>query len=807
MTNQELNLIEAQILFDVSNSKPFTAKKEPHQEITISQAKDGPAENAYNKSETNNTKNNWANNQNSNVTWQRSTQHEKNKIPFNNINKYDPKNNKNFEEINDKISSAKNTINNQNLVQATNNQNALKALANATPTSSTLTDQPNNVAKETLKSAADQIAERNRIDKIETDKKNQEIWEDIQAKKANGTSVGQQQQQKEEEIEPTTSGIHNKNMNEIKELNLENNAKAIENSGAITTKEEKDTLKESKRLTKDIDTMYKKGRKSGILSKLNPFNGYVGLGKTGMFAGAALGAIMQHKKNMDKWRAQAQYNAMIGLPPPPKPGLVGSLAWGALKGGVTGAVVGNVVKNTVGKGLHNSMIQSQKNDMVQSEEYQDMVNKAKTNAGVLQNIINQGQSRPDLQQKVGNILAQAGDKGLTQENAEYITNNPGLANRLGIQTNIWNNIPNTKIPGVSRAVKWGKQAHLMGTYGPQNFNMHDYLMDLYETNKYLYQCFSIAEDLEENAVLEMEELTELYNAYATLHEPDNNVSLKAFLDECLIFPNTFVPYVRELVITNKKINYLDNLDTLNELNFSEIQVAPSLVDDFREESKKYQKYCDMYQLYKEHLNPTVDEQTFITRCRNYPSYYDYVKEKISYNLIYKVDQVAYEFFAKTAGGDNIGTTQMPENVKIEGAPGNQEVIDNALANGQDPETADTQNQLSARKGVKQQEVVDAQKEQNDQNQIAEKEAMAKQTIENAKAKANAKQQKTVAKRQQVTKKLNAEGKDYPPEVLAQKRQEITNLNLKEQQIKANLNAKINQANDKLEEFKNKKESK
>ena len=800
MTNQELNLIEAQILFDVSNSKPFTAKKGPHQEITISQAKDGPAENVYNKSKTDNAKNNWTNNQNSNVTWQRSTQHEKNKIPFNNINKYDPKNNKNFEEINDKISSAKNTINNQNSVQATNNQNALRALANATPTSSNPTSQPNNVVKETLKSAADEIAERNKRDKIETDKKNQEVWEDIQAKKANGTSVGQQQQQKEEEeTKPTTSEIHNKNMEEVKGLNLKNNAKAIENSGAITTKEEKDTLKESKRLTKDIDTMYKKGRKSGILNKLNPFNGYVGLGKTGMYAGAALGAMMQYKKNMDKWRAQAQYNAMMGLPPPPKPGLVGSLAWGAIKGGATGAVVGNLAKVTVGKGLHGSMIQSQRDDMVQSDKYQDMVNKAKTNAGVLQNIINQGPNRPDLQQKMANINQAAANKQLTINDADFLAQNPHL-------------IINKQINGQNPTIKPAPIFTNPGgwysyKYGAQNFNMHDYLMDLYETNKYLYQCFSIAEDLEENAVLEMEELTELYNAYATLHEPDNNVSLKAFLDECLIFPNTFVPYVRELVITNKKINYLNNLDTLNELNFSEIQVTPSLVDDFREESKKYQKYCDMYQLYKEHLNPTVDEQTFITRCRNYPSYYDYIKEKISYNLIYKVDQVAYEFFAKTAGGDNIGTTQMPENVKIEGAPGNQEVIDNALANGQDPETADTQNQLSARKGVKQQEVVDAQKEQNDQNQIAEKEAIAKQTVENAKAKANAQQQKTVAKRQQVTKKLNAEGKDYPPEVLAQKRQEITNLNLKEQQIKANLNAKINQANDKLEEFKNKKESK
>ena len=537
----------------------------------------------------------------------------------------------------------------------------------------------------------------------------------------------------------------------------------------------KDNIKAGDKQFRQAKNLYEKGH-TGRLS-LNPFRGYWGLGKTGAAAGMVLGALAQHKRAMDNWRVAAQQAAMMGLPPPPKPGMLGSLAWGAVKGGVTGAALGNLAKISVGRGIQKNMIANQKEAMLENPEYVGRMRAAEANYRNAQNVIDDASSgrTKSYIDYLGTTLTNGGK--INQQDWDWIQKNRNALD----DANIYREYPELSRVA-NRPINVPSDMHKQRYVAFSNQDMKDILLEQYNTSKYLQQCFSLYEELEYKTQSKMDDLVELYNAYISIGG-EEEPPLKAFLEECIIYHDSFIPYLKQLVSNNMAKEYI-----------SMLEFSVEGMGLFDEDKKLLDEHRELYRLYKQLYGTMLDEGSFLYKLKQYPDFDRYIRAKLVMKIFYTNQPVQ---FAITSHGNTIASVEMPDNVNIASPiPGNNEVV-------MDNDTFNTQAQLKGKKDNKDQEINQAQQKQQNQAKVQEAEQKAKIKIEQERQKAQINKAKTVAKRNQKIEELSRDKNKLPNEVIAAKGKEITGLNLKEQAIMNKMNDKISQTNAKVEEKKQK----
>ena len=537
----------------------------------------------------------------------------------------------------------------------------------------------------------------------------------------------------------------------------------------------KDNIKAGDKQFRQAKNLYEKGH-TGRLS-LNPFRGYWGLGKTGAAAGMVLGALAQHKRAMDNWRVAAQQAAMMGLPPPPKPGMLGSLAWGAVKGGVTGAALGNLAKISVGRGIQKNMIANQKEAMLENPEYVGRMRAAEANYRNAQNVIDDASSgrTKSYIDYLGTTLTNGGK--INQQDWDWIQKNRNALD----DANIYREYPELSRVA-NRPINVPSDMHKQRYVAFSNQDMKDILLEQYNTSKYLQQCFSLYEELEYKTQSKMDDLVELYNAYVSIGG-EEEPPLRAFLEECIIYHDSFIPYLKQLVSNNMAKEYI-----------SMLEFSVEGMGLFDEDKKLLDEHRKLYKLYKQLYGTMLDEGSFLYKLKQYPDFDRYIRAKLVMKIFYTNQPVQ---FAITSHGNTIASVEMPDNVNIASPiPGNNEVV-------MDNDTFNTQAQLKGKKDNKDQEINQAQQKQQNQAKVQEAEQKAKIKIEQERQKAQINKAKTVAKRNQKIEELSKDKNKLPNEVIAAKGKEITDLNLKEQTIMNKMNDKISQTNAKVEEKKQK----
>lgn len=541
----------------------------------------------------------------------------------------------------------------------------------------------------------------------------------------------------------------------------------------------KDNIKAGDKQFRQAKNLYEKGHvgSRNPFKALNPFKGYWGLGKTGAAAGMVLGALAQHKRAMDNWRVAAQQAAMMGLPPPPKPGMLGSLAWGAVKGGVTGAALGNLAKISVGRGIQKNMIANQKEAMLENPEYVGRMRAAEANYRNAQNVIDDASSgrTKSYIDYLGTTLTNGGK--INQQDWDWIQKNRNALD----DANIYREYPELSRVA-NRPINVPSDMHKQRYVAFSNQDMKDILLEQYNTSKYLQQCFSLYEELEYKTQSKMDDLVELYNAYISIGG-EEEPPLKAFLEECIIYHDSFIPYLKQLVSNNMAKEYI-----------SMLEFSVEGMGLFDEDKKLLDEHRELYRLYKQLYGTMLDEGSFLYKLKQYPDFDRYIRAKLVMKIFYTNQPVQ---FAITSHGNTIASVEMPDNVNIASPiPGNNEVV-------MDNDTFNTQAQLKGKKDNKDQEINQAQQKQQNQAKVQEAEQKAKIKIEQERQKAQINKAKTVAKRNQKIEELSRDKNKLPNEVIAAKGKEITDLNLKEQAIMNKMNDKISQTNAKVEEKKQK----
>lgn len=485
----------------------------------------------------------------------------------------------------------------------------------------------------------------------------------------------------------------------------------------------------------------------------NVKNGW-GIQKYAALGGAVFGAISKYKADLERWEYECQRAAAEGRPMPKKPSLAGSMAMGAAGGGAAGFMVGGVGKH-VFKGVDQNLKAQGRNkslnrflekrglteqNLIEKDTWKNMDDSARkqwANKEIKSNI----QKGNTAVKKYANILSKGGT--LTLEQVNYMRELQRSDAGLSILKNFF---PGQDISKVLEDARYKASA-------------------FFSNVAYVAQCFSIMEDLRADTENKITEYKELYDFY-TLHMNEEPMDVNSFLRECFDYPS-FCHYIREamqLFIEKELTTFADVFPTMIGNGHINNVVA---------------NYKVMYKDYQDTIGTNLDPQEFIERCIMYPSYVDYIYQKIKRTKLLKL---GLQSFAQ------VGTTSLPQNVKING-----ETIDtteDGLPDAKNLESMNNQNSLQTKEQQAKARQAQLQKQKEDQQKQQQIEANKANYAKTMNAKMEDKINKLSQKKASIAKNIGKNASDMQVGQLAQEKQKVTDLNLKIQQVKADTKNKI-----------------
>lgn len=485
----------------------------------------------------------------------------------------------------------------------------------------------------------------------------------------------------------------------------------------------------------------------------NVKNGW-GIQKYAALGGAVFGAISKYKADLERWEYECQRAAAEGRPMPKKPSLAGSMAMGAAGGGAAGFMVGGVGKH-VFKGVDQNLKAQGRNkslnrflekrglteqNLIEKDTWKNMNDSARkqwANKEIKSNI----QKGNTAVKKYANILSKGGT--LTLEQVNYMRELQRSDAGLSILKKIF---PGQDISKVLEDARYKASA-------------------FFSNVAYVAKCFSIIEDLRADAENKIAEYKELYDFY-TLHMNEEPMDVNSFLRECFDYPS-FCHYIREamqLFIEKQLTTFAD--------------VFPSMISNGHI-NNVVANYKAMYKDYQDTIGTNLDPQEFIERCVMYPSYVDYIYQKIKRTKLLKL---GLQSFAQ------VGTTSLPQNVKINGE--NIDTTEEGLPDAKNLESMNNQNSLQTKEQQAKARQAQLQKQKEDQQKQQQIEANKANYAKTMNAKMEDKINKLSQKKASIAKNIGKNASDMQVGQLAQEKQKVTDLNLKIQQVKADTKNKI-----------------
>lgn len=485
----------------------------------------------------------------------------------------------------------------------------------------------------------------------------------------------------------------------------------------------------------------------------NVKNGW-GIQKYAALGGAVFGAISKYKADLERWEYECQRAAAEGRPMPKKPSLAGSMAMGAAGGGAAGFMVGGVGKH-VFKGVDQNLKAQGRNkslnrflekrglteqNLIEKDTWKSMNDSARkqwANKEIKSNI----QKGNTAVKKYANILSKGGT--LTLEQVNYMRELQRSDAGLSILKKIF---PGQDISKVLEDARYKASA-------------------FFSNVAYVAKCFSIIEDLRADAENKIAEYKELYDFY-TLHMNEEPMDVNSFLRECFDYPS-FCHYIREamqLFIEKQLTTFAD--------------VFPSMISNGHI-NNVVANYKAMYKDYQDTIGTNLDPQEFIERCVMYPSYVDYIYQKIKRTKLLKL---GLQSFAQ------VGTTSLPQNVKINGE--NIDTTEEGLPDAKNLESMNNQNSLQTKEQQAKARQAQLQKQKEDQQKQQQIEANKANYAKTMNAKMEDKINKLSQKKASIAKNIGKNASDMQVGQLAQEKQKVTDLNLKIQQVKADTKNKI-----------------
>ena len=526
--------------------------------------------------------------------------------------------------------------------------------------------------------------------------------------------------------------------------------------------------------------------------KLNEYKKQVGLRRTSAAVGAIVGALLNHKRRMDKWKAQAQWAIYNHKPIPRQPSILLSYLGGGVSGAAAGFVGGSILKTTgLGKtldstvrrlGLENNVKGNEdeykelnKNTNIVRDAYYKQANdKARE---LIKNIIsNTPENKSTLTRNIKN--SQDRDYLLsaleTDAGKQYIASLLGIKGSIPSASELWYrltgsyNVPNW-YRNSSGKIRRFKEGRSRKEFFFSKSSIPEDTLELYNISYYLYRCFSNIETGVNRHSDKFENILALYSAVNSLPKYQD-LDLVLFSEEYLIHGRSYK-------------NFLEKELSVKYLDFSENYRIPEHINKF-------------YTNYSEAFPYGMSKSEFVSKVLFNDCFKPYILDKLKYKSI--IDRanklVLFNDFNKKKPDSVIISDDSIDDIKIQQNNGQE-----------DKQTATnlTQQDLNSQKQTITQNQNQLDKQKRQQERLNEVKNVTNNNINDIQDNAKIKEQEIKDKLNNIIKEINAANIQGDDEKANKLKDKLQNFRLKIQDIKNNRENKVQEQKDRYESEKQK----
>lgn len=526
--------------------------------------------------------------------------------------------------------------------------------------------------------------------------------------------------------------------------------------------------------------------------KLKEYKKQVGLRRTSAAVGAVVGALLNHKRRMDKWRAQAQWAIYNHKPIPRQPSILLSYLGGGLSGATAGFVGGSILKTTgLGKtldsavkrlGLENSVKGNEdeykelnKNTNVVRDAYYKQANdKARE---LIKNIIS---NTPENKSTRTRNIKNSQDRDYllsaleTDAGKQYVAGLLGIKGSTPSASELWYRLTGSyNVPNWYRnsngKIKRFEEGRSRKEFFFSKSSISEDTLELYNISYYLYRCFSNIETGVEKHSDKFENILALYSAVNSLPKYQN-LDLVLFSEEYLIHGKSYKNFLEKELSTR----YLD---------LSETYEIPKYIDKF-------------YTNYSEAFPYGMPKSEFVSKVLFNDCFKPYILDKIKYkSLINRANNlVLFNDFDKKKPDSVILSDDSIDDIKIQQNNGQE---DKQTATNLTQQDLDSQKQTITQN----QNQLDKQKKQ--QEKLNEVKNLTNNNINDIQDNAKIKEQEIKDKLNNIIKEINAANIQGDEEKAGKLKDKLQNFRLKIQDIKNNRENKVQEQKDRYENEKQK----